>query len=455
MAREGLHPPSPSDSRSAVEIDMCKLSRVIHQLTERLNMNRSVLLGNLLLILSCFPASTQTNTFCQANGQATVHAGKLVCLLPNLGFPPVTSGADPIGGLDAAIASQASLFPLASPASGIVYTTDPSLQITAPSGTDSFGPVMFERGEILHRGKLFVAFTYQNFQFNNIDGVNLKSIPAYFPTTTGAPGFVQTSTRVDLKINQFAFYVTYGLTKRVEVSVAVPFLNVKLGANTTCVNGYNLVTGAYTGQIPCIVTNHGNVTTRSNSSETTGIGDLVLRGKVNLWRGEHLGVAGAVDLRLPTGDELDFLGTGAAGVRPFLAASWRGRVAPHVDFGYQWNGNSDIASIQGPGISGKLPNNLFYVAGADARLVKRLTLSADYLGQRVFSALGEGLQTEPNSGFTGVFTGTHSFNTNYATVGGKLNPVGNLLLTANVLFKLDHNGLRNKPAPLGGISYTF
>jgi len=114
-------------------------------------MNRSVLLGNLLLILSCFPASTQTNTFCQANGQATVHAGKLVCLLPNLGFPPVTSGADPIGGLDAAIASQASLFPLASPASGIVYTTDPSLQITAPSGTDSFGPVMFERGEILHR----------------------------------------------------------------------------------------------------------------------------------------------------------------------------------------------------------------------------------------------------------------------------------------------------------------
>jgi hypothetical protein len=384
-----------------------------------------------------------------------------------LGFPPVTSGQDPIAGLDAAIASQAGLFPLASPASGIVYTTDPALQITAPSGTDSFGPVMFERGETLHHGKMFLAFTYQNFQFSNMDGMNLKSIPAYFPAPLTNPsgqvidyGFVETSTRIDLKINQFAVYATYGITDRIDVSVAVPFLDVKLGANSSCENVYFPSTGPL-GPQPCFTTNqtvNGKPVTvqyRSSSSESTGIGDVVLRAKAGLWQGEHLRVAAAVDVRLKTGNELNFLGTGAIGVRPFVAASWRGRVAPHADFGFQWNGNSDIASINGPGVTGKLPNNLFYVAGADARVVKRLTLSADYLGEHVFSVLREGLQTEPSSGFSGIYTGSGSFNTNYITVGGKVNPVGNLLLTANVFFNLDNNGLHNKPAPMVGISYTF
>jgi hypothetical protein len=433
-------------------------------------MIKNALLGACFLILgAALRLSAQTNTFCQANGQATVHAGKLVCQLPNLGFPPITSGNDPIAGLDGAIASQAALFPLASPASGIVYTTDPSLQITVPSGTDSFGPVMFERGETLHRGKFFVAFTYQNFQFGNIDGVNTKSIPAYFSTPFFNQqhnllgfGFTETSTRLDLKINQFAIYATYGLTDRIDVSVAVPILDVKLAASTTCQSEY-FNGKLYTGNAvqPCLVTNQivnkqqVVLASRSTSGSATGIGDIVLRGKVRFWQGENLRISGAVDARVPTGDELNFLGTGAAGVRPFVAASWRGRVAPHADFGFQWNGNSDIAGIRGPGISGKLPNNLFYVAGADARVVKRLTLSADYLGQHVFSALREGVQTEPTSGFTGIYTATGSFNTNYLTVGGKLNPVGNLLVTANVFFKLDNNGLHNKPAPLVGLSYTF
>ncbi|HYM75015.1 MAG TPA: transporter [Candidatus Dormibacteraeota bacterium] len=416
-------------------------------------MLKNVWCGIGLLILSCLPLGAQTNTFCQSGGQPTVHAGKLVCMLPNLGFPPVTSGPDPIGGLDAAIASQAGLFPLASPASGIVYTTDPSLQITVPSGTESFGPVMFERGETLHRGKFFLAFTYQNFQFGNMDGVNLKDVPAYFLVSNTGPTYVETGSRIDLKINQFAVYATYGLTNRIDVSVAVPFLDVKLGATSTCESAAEV--GVGTGTCQFTRSDGSKATTVTQSSGATGIGDIVLRAKGSLWQGERFRVAAAVDVRVPTGDELNFLGTGAVGVRPFLAASWRGRVAPHADFGFQWNGNSDIASIQGPGISGKLPNSLFYVAGADARVVKRLTLSADYLGQHVIDALRQAVQVQPDTGFKGVFTASGSFNTNYVSVGGKLNPVGNLLITANVFFKLDNNGLHNKPAPMVGLSYTF
>jgi len=78
--------------------------------------------------------------FGQTNGQATANAGKLVCLLPNLGFPPISSGPDPIAGLDAAVASQQVCFPWHLRPRGIVYTNDPSLQIPVASGTESFGP---------------------------------------------------------------------------------------------------------------------------------------------------------------------------------------------------------------------------------------------------------------------------------------------------------------------------
>lgn len=411
-------------------------------------------IGVCFLVFGGFSLSAQTNTFCQANQQPTANANKLVCLLPNLGFPPVTSGPDPIGGLDAAIASQSGLFPLASPASGIIFKNDPALKIPVPSGTDSFGPVMFERGETLHQGKLFVAFTYQNFQFSNMDGINLKNFPAYFPVANQSlPTYVETDSRVDLKLNQFALYGTYGLTNRIDVSVAIPILDVRLGATSTCEQAAQV--GGGTGTCKFLLSNGTTATTVAKSATANGIGDIVFRAKGSLWQGEHLYLSAAADVRVPTGDDLNFLGTGSAGVRPFLAASWRGRVAPHADLGFQWNGNSDIANIDGPGTKGKLPNNLFYVLGADARVVKRLTLSGEYLGQYVFDALREGIHVQTNTNFPGIYTYSNSFDSNFATIGGKVNPTGNLLLTLNGFFKLDQNGLHNKPAPLAGISYTF
>jgi len=413
---------------------------------------------------SCTRTVAQTNTFCQSNGKPTVHANNLVCLLPNLGFPPVSSGPDPIAGLTAAIASQASLIPLASPASGIIYSTDPALQILVPSGTESFGPVLTERGETLGHHKAFVAFSYQHFGFNSIDNVSLKNIPAVFPAAVldkfghvipGAVAFDETRTRVDLKVNQFAFYATYGLFDRIDVSVAMPILNVRMGANTVCQN--TAVFNVTVTNPVCGLRLANGATTSSSQAfrDATGLGDVLFRVKGALFQGEHFRLATGLDVRVPSGNELNFLGTGAPGVRPFLVGSLRGRVSPHVVVGYQWNGHSDIASIQGPGLKAKLPDYFSYAVGLDARVVKRLTLSGDILGLVLKDALREAIETQPITGFTGVATGVGSYNTNYGSIGGKLNPIGNLLVTLNVLFKLDHYGLRSKPAPLVGVSYTF
>jgi len=157
---------------------------------------------------------------------------------------------------------------------------------------------MFERGETLHRGKLFVAFTYQNFQFSNMDGINLKSIPAYFPApnTNGGIATVETSTRVDLKINQFAIYADYGLTNRLDISVAVPFLDVKL-ARKYGVREYLFCWNGLPRPALSAAKQRTKLASNSRTGSSTGIGDVVFRAKGSLWQGEHIQVAAAVDFQ--------------------------------------------------------------------------------------------------------------------------------------------------------------
>jgi len=327
-----------------------------------------------------------------------------------------------------------------------VYTTDPSLGIPQKSN-ETFGPVLTERGETIGRRKVFVAFTYQKFGFSSIDGVDLKRYPVVFnvcDATTGQCGPIATTNRVDPKVNQFAFFGTYGLTDRIDVSVAVPLLDVKMGISAISCTICQTPVFSDGKQVvfhPAFV-----------AGEATGIGDIVLRAKGLVWKGERLRLALGVDVRVPTGDAVNFLGTGSTGVKPFVAASLRGRVAPHVNIGYQWNGDSDIAGPN-PGTSGKLPDSLFYNGGFDVRATKRFTIAADFLGERIFDA--KRVLPVVAAGQPSVAIVQGSFNTGKGALGVKFNPVGNLLISANVLTRFDHNGLRSRPVPLVGMSYTF
>jgi hypothetical protein len=50
---------------------------------------------------------------------------------------------------------------------------------------------------------------------------------------------------------------------------------------------------------------------------------------------------------------------------------------------------------------------------------------------------------------------TGSYNRTDGSVGLKFKPVRNLIVTGNLLVKLDQGGLRARTVVLGGISYTF
>lgn len=379
-------------------------------------------------------------------------------------------------------AAQLSSEPLPSPASGFTYTFDSSLGVFKRS-TQSFGPILSDRSETIGKGKFTFGFNYQYFDFDSLNGVDMKSLPAVLQhlrprdPTFGLFTFDVLTLSVDISatVNQFTAFASYGLLNRVDVSIAVPIEKVSLSASgaatiQTLGSGYPGSTGLGThffdSKFPAMAFKSGTA---------SGVGDILVRAKGKLLDLGNGGVALGIDVRLPSGDEKNLLGTGAAGYKPFLVASYAGKtVSPHVKVAYQWNGDSYLgvnangATVQNlagqpvPLTKGKLPNELFYEAGLDAGLTKQVTFAADFLGRRFHNAEQAFATTfnAPDPGgtihpFADTGTQVGSFSTSEAAIGLKFNPVGNLLIDANILLNLDHNGLHHKPTPLFGIEYAF
>lgn len=476
-------------------------------------MPRMRLLASLFCVISCVMAVAQSPC------PTTALSNKVICTVPQvfgpngLGHPPLAANTfhdvhfnadfqSSFTPLNSAIGTQLSLLQLASPASGILFTFDRTLGVVQRSN-ESFGPILSERSETIGRHKLFVAVTYQYFKFDTLDGINLSSIPAVFqhidtpscligpantpnrcvpvtsqlvngqPTYTnnGTPSYekeyITTNNSIDLKVHQVTLFGTFGITSRIDASVAIPILDVRLGAFSSAhINAISVPPGDTTvsdylhrfcqSQI-CLDQSFSNVHT------ATGIGDVTFRVKGTLWKGERAGIALGADLRAPTGDELNFLGSGAWGFKPFIAASYRARVSPHFNTGFEWNGSSILAGDVATGAKGRLPREFFYSGGVDVGVTHRLTVAVDLLGARVFNTFGlipvtftdQGDTTGVHRSVPDVFDVQQSFNMDDMSLGVKYSPIGNLLVTANVQFKLNDGGLRAKAVPLAGVSYTF
>jgi hypothetical protein len=406
--------------------------------------------------------------------------------------------------LTAEIGTQLSQLPITSPASGFIFSFNPSLGVVAET-TRNFGPILTERAQTIGKHKLYVGFSYQYFDFDNVDGVDLRNFGAVFqhefatcpnpnPTnvtcynngTTTVPvitkDFISTQNRIDLKVHQFTAVGTFGVTNRLDLSVAIPILDVRMDmtSNATiqniestdptiipacCVHQLNPSSLQPGETLAPAVTASSNGFTYFNqalftrASSAAGVGDLVVRGKFQAVRGERVSLAVGVDVHFPTGDELNLLGAGTWGTRPFVAFSYAGRVAPHATFGYQINGNSLLAGDIAANAKAHLPNIITYTVGADAGITRHLSASVEFLGQALHNEK-KVFQAPPVTDFVGashpdISTTTATVNQASIAVGGKVNPFGRLLITADVLFRVNAAGLHSKPVPLVGISYTF
>ncbi len=491
-----------------------------------------------------------------------------------------------LGTINGDISQQLGLLPLASPGSGFSLTFDTALK-TFVTSTDSLGPILSERADTVGKHRLAIGVSYQFFQFDKIDGVTLSNIPAVYvhnsePSTQGPSGITcspstisnpdqnlatfvynpnnnpqahpagsqlgdcsfvrdrfETQNSIKLRLHQITTYVTFGLTRNLDVSVVIPYVNVLFGVTSQA----QIVTSTYYADHIFSKGNDGNLCPLDNlatpasvtagqnvdcfqhnfpdnglspgsspaASSAKGIGDVTVRLKDMIWRGERLGIAAGLDVRFPTGDAMNYLGSGAYGVKPFVIASYHARVAPHAMAGFQANG-STITGVGGDligttGTKGQLPNEFVYDVGADAYATKRLTVAFDVIGQRVFNRESLVVKNDPylapcfNLNFTtnpmyynqsnpdpppscDVFrqpsgSGPYfnvdnspyvaatvqrlnldtnsgvSTNITNASAGLKIALVKRLVLSLNVLVRLDQGGLHSKPAPLAALGYTF
>lgn len=432
-----------------------------------------------LLLILAETATAQIN--CGAGSSAP--STSLACLVqvsqtpsglsPASPLQPKASGlvTDSLNFLSSDIGAEVSQIPLASPASGIIYANNPTTQLPERLN-QSFGPILTQRAQTIGRRNFYFATTYQYFLLQDIDGLTLKNLPSVIylnspsNSTSGPPDVAGIANNyLQLKVHQFVGYFTYGLSSRIDVSVAVPLLRVDL--RDTFAESFAVSSTSSSPQ-PA-------PTSGTRAGEATGVGDVVFASKVNVWKLrradiDHGGFSLGVEVRLPTGDSHNFLGSGAFGSKPFATFSYAGRFSPHFNVGYQINGKTDLISVPsfstGTVVKGTLPNRLIYSGGVDFSLIKSLTVNVDGIAQRVFDAPRAELLSPPPtiqvfqnfslSAQQSVVSPLKASYTRADAAGGlKFNPFRGFLITGNVSVKLNQAGLRSRVVPLMGASLTF
>ncbi len=363
-----------------------------------------------------------------------------------------------------ALTSQLVSLPLPPPASGFTYQFDPALGVFTRT-TSTFGPILSERAETIGLHRVAVGFSVQGLSFDSIEGIDLDAVPAVFTHDDaqllgGREDVVSTLNSINARVTRSAGFVSYGVTNHLDVSVVVPIVSTDLIVTSDAQVRRIGTTNPETHFFRASDDEIGDRRIFTAFGEASGLGDVTIRFKQNFQRQEKNGTAVGVDVRLPTGDEHNLLGTGAPGIQPF--GVWSGSfgvVSPHVNLGYQWNGSSVLASSPGSGVAEDLPDVVAYSLGGVLAVHPKLTAAVDLIGRYVidsprlrtetFHAL-DGRTELPNIAF-----GTGSFNELSAALGVKLNLVGPLLLNMNVLMRLNSVGLRDKISPLIGVEYAF
>ena len=366
---------------------------------------------------------------------------------------------------NASIATQLTQLPISSSSVGTVYIHKKGSD--APVPFDNLGPILTDRPDTVGRRNFFLGFSYQHFNFNSLDGVSMGALPAGFTFSQQSstnPSDIQTfygteSNNVTFKLDQYVGVLTFGLAKKTDVSVVVPINSVSLAATANNFQAYvyDSVTQTYTNLSPAAST-HVNFTGTAN-----GIGDIILNVKQLLIGGEgsRAAIAAGASVRIPSGDALNYLGSGAVGANAYGLFEYRKQFAPHLKVSYQWNGNSQVMNLQAvPNTT--LPGGLQYDAGADFKVKRSLTLAGDLLGNQ-FVNTPSFIETTPtlSSGVGSPQQGSIKFatalNNSYTTVnlsgGVKLYLGKGLLIYGNALKQMNDVGLRSNIVPLVGIAF--
>jgi hypothetical protein len=378
-----------------------------------------------------------------------------------LNDPRVTEATSLIDQISQQIGSQVSLFPLGSSSGGFTYAYDSALG-TFNRTTQTFGPAFAERAAGLGKGKYSFGMNYIHASYKALDGFDLKdgSIKinlrhqALSPPSFVEGDVIQAALKMNLRSDSAVFLFNAGVTDRLDVGVGIPIIHVAMDL-TYHATILDFATHAVSPTTH-VFADGSKTQDFSSSGGASGIGDLIVRSKYNLMNTPNGGIGAGVEIKLPTGDETNMLGTGAAQARLFFIGSGgRGKSLGHVNVGYTASGKGASDQVN-------------YVGGVEYAATPKVTVVGDILGWNLRDAIRLGSASLPVSFQQGaaapfeqttvetVALSSGSVSTALGTAGVKLNPWGNLLISAHVLFPLTgKSGLKSGVSPVIGFEYSF
>jgi hypothetical protein len=331
--------------------------------------------------------------------------------------------------ISAALLANLATLPVTSTSGAFAYELNPTLG-TVERVVRTFGPVFVDRALTSGNGTLGFGLSLQHLHFTSLDGRNLRD----GSLVTTANQFVDEAQPFDvdqLTLNIDADVATLsgnvGVGSRVDLSVAAPLVSLRLDG--TRVNTYR-----------------GSTFTQATASaRAIGLADMLVRGKVNLFKDGGDSVAVAVDTRLPTGRVDDLLGTGKTSVRFAGIGSLEG---------------SQVSAHATAGISvGGLATEFSYGAAIASPVGPQLTVSAEAFGRYVDTPGDIVSVVQPHPTLAGVETirlvpGTARLNTLTLAPGFKWNLTDTWIVVANVGVPVMKAGLRAPFLPFLGVEYT-
>lgn len=389
-------------------------------------------------------------------------------------FKPSNVGASAsiIEGLGNFISASASSFPLSSTTAGVVFDFASGVPVAA---TTSAGPIFAENAITIGKGALTFGATASFLDMKKLRGIRTEDMVfAFTHQDIAAPGlgdlrterdYIELAMDLDLSATVAAFQATYGLTDRIDIGVAVPYVNVSMKGDPVA----RMISYTFASTDTAFHYFEGGTSTSPILSHKTtpldesasGIGDISLRGKVQLHSGPRGDFAFLAEARLPTGDEDNFLGSGSASYKGMLIASGQwGRMNPHLNLAYESRG-SDWERDQ-----------VELTWGFDQKATEALTIVVEWSGEFEIGDEIESLKF-PELTPIGEFTGGdgNTYATQYVTpsnvpnrsndnimnsaLGIKYTPKPNITLIANAIFPLNDGGLRSSWIPTIGLSYAL
>jgi hypothetical protein len=329
-----------------------------------------------------------------------------------------------------ALRENLATLPLTTSSGAFTYRLNPDLG-TMERVTQSFGPMFVERALTAGARQASLGVTFQHFRFTSLDGHDLRD--GSFVTT--ANQFVDEQTPFD--IDQLALNITasvatlygnIGVTDRLDVGFAVPLISLQLDG--TRVDTYR-----------------GRAFTQAHASASAiGPADVVVRSKYMLFNANGIALAGAVDIRLPTGNPGDLLGTGATSVRVAGIGSWEhDRVSSHFNAGVSVGG---------------LSREMSYGGAVSAVATNRVTFTGEMLGRWINSPGGIVPVAAVNPTLAGVETirllpDASTTRTLMIVPGAKWNLSNLWVITGSVVVPITKGGLTARYTPVVGLEYAF